>query len=510
MGGVIYALTTLTPPKEDVEYVDSIQEDIRWLGFEWQELHYASDYFEQLYQWAVFLIKEGLAYVDQLSAEEMRSHRGTPTEPGKNSPWRDRPIEESLDLFGRMRAGEFADGTLILRARIDMGHPNLNMRDPALYRIRHAHHHRTGDAWCIYPTYDFTHGQSDAIERITHSICTLEFENHRPLYNWLIEQLPVPSTPRQIEFARLSLTYTVMSKRKLLLLVEQGLVDGWNDPRMPTVSGLRRRGYTPESIRNFCRKIGVSKVNSTVDLALLEFSLREDLNARADRYMAVTDPVKLTITNWPEGKVEWFTAPNNPADQSAGTHEVPFSGRLWVERSDYMDDPPRKWFRLGVGREVRLKFAYYVTCTEAVKDEAGNVVEIRCTYDPLTRGGDSPDGRKVKGTLHWVSAQEGHAVPAEIRNYEPLFVKENPDEVEVGKEFTDYINPDSLSTTVGYVEPALGEALPTFPVQFLRMGYYVYDPEASRRGKTPIVFNRAVTLKDSWARVVRNKRENEA
>ncbi len=507
-----------TPTKEEVEYVDSIQEDIRWLGFDWEDrLFYASDYFEQLYLWAENLVERGLAYVDELTAEEIRDYRGTPTEPGKNSPWRDRPAEESLDLFRRMRAGDFPDGHCILRAKIDMAHPNINMRDPALYRIRHAHHHRTGDAWCIYPTYDFAHGQSDAIEGITHSICTLEFENHRPLYEWLLEHLPVPHRPRQIEFARLNLTWTVMSKRKLLRLVQEGYVDGWDDPRMPTISGLRRRGYTPQAIRDFCGRIGVSKTNSTVELSLLEFSLREDLNARAPRYMGVTDPVKLVVTNWPEGKVEWFDASTSPTDPEADTRPVPFSGELYVEREDYMEEAPRKWFRLAPGREVRLKFAYYVTCHEAVRDASGEITELRCTYDPESRGGDTPDGRKVKGTIHWVSAT--HAVPAEIRLYDTLFDRENPDEVE---DFTAAINPESLVINEGYVEPALAEIEPGESVQFLRMGYFCRDrkngPTAASRGGAADnrtgdadkpVFNRSVTLKDNWARILRNKREDE-
>ena len=493
------------PTREDVEYVDAIQEDIRWLGYHWTNRFYASDYFEQLYQWAEHLISTGRAYVDELDADQIREYRGTPTEPGRNSPWRDRPVEESLSLFRRMRGGEFPDGALILRAKIDMAHPNINMRDPALYRIRHVRHHRTGDSWCIYPTYDFAHGQSDAIEGITHSICTLEFENHRPLYNWLIEHLPVPHTPRQIEFARLNLTYTVMSKRKLLQLVNEGYVDGWDDPRMPTISGLRRRGYTPESIREFCRRIGVSKTNSTVDLALLEFALREDLNRRAFRYMAVVDPVPLTITNWPEGHVEWFEAPNSPENPEAGSRQVPFTGSLWVEREDYLDDPPKKWFRLGIGREVRLKFAYFVTCTEVKRDEEGRVTEILCTYDAETRGGDSPDGRKVKGTLHWVSRDYG--VPAEMRCYEPLFSREQPEDLAEGEVFTDHLNPHSRQTSTGYLEPALADADDDRPVQFLRMGYFVRDRDAEQGGMP--VFNRAVTLKDSWARVLRNRRENE-
>jgi glutaminyl-tRNA synthetase len=494
------------PSKEDVEYVDSIQRDIRWLGFDWEDrVFFASDYFEQLYRWAEFLIENGYAYVDELSAEEIRAYRGTPTEPGKDSPYRNRPVGESIDLFRRMREGEFPDGAMILRAKIDMAHPNINMRDPAMYRIRHAHHHRTGNEWCIYPTYDFAHGQSDAIEGITHSICTLEFENHRPLYDWFIEKLPVPHTPRQIEFARLNLTYTVMSKRKLLRLVQEQFVDGWDDPRMPTVSGLRRRGYTPESIRNFCRRIGVSKTNSTVDLALLEFSLREDLNVRANRYMAVTDPIKLTITNWPEGQVDWFEAVNNPEDEAAGTRKIPFTGNLYVEREDFLEDPPKKWFRLAPGKEVRLKYAYFVRCNEVVKDGNGEVTELLCTYDPESKGGESPDGRKVKGTLHWVTRE--HARPAEIRFYESLFDREDPEDVGADEDFTVALNPDSLRTTEGYVEPALAEVPAGESVQFLRIGYFCGDLKYSSTDH--LVFNRAVTLKDSWARLVRNKRENE-
>ncbi len=494
------------PTKEDVEYVESIQEDIRWLGFDWEDrMYFASDYFEQLYQWAEYLVTHGLAYVDELNAEQIREYRGTPTKAGKNSPFRDRPAEESLYLLRRMRGGEFPDGAMILRARIDMAHSNINMRDPALYRIRHARHHRTGTEWCIYPTYDFAHGQSDAIEGITHSICTLEFENHRPLYDWFIEQLPVPHTPRQIEFARLNLTYTVMSKRKLLRLVQEGFVDGWDDPRMPTISGLRRRGYTPEAIRNFCRLIGVSKTNSTVDLSLLEFSLREDLNVRARRYMAVTDPIKLTITNWPEGHVEWFDAVNNPEDDSQGSRSIPFTGNLYVERDDYLDDPPRKWFRLAKGKEVRLKHAYFVTCNDVVYDDEGNVLELLCTYDPESRGGESPDGRKVKGTLHWVTRE--HAKPAEIRFYEALFDRENPDDVEEGEDFTVALNPQSLKISRGYVEPSLAKLPEGEAVQFLRIGYFCKDRKYCTDDN--LVFNRAVTLKDSWARVLRNKRENE-
>ncbi len=494
------------PTKEDVEYVDAIQDDIRWLGFDWADrLYYASDYFEQLYEWARYLIEKGDAYVDELSADEIREYRGTPTQAGKNSPWRDRPAQESLDLFAEMRDGKHPDGSYIVRAKIDMAHPNINMRDPALYRIRHAHHHRTGDAWCIYPTYDFAHGQSDAIEGITHSICTLEFENHRPLYDWLVQHLPVPTTPRQIEFARLNLTYTVMSKRKLLRLVEEGFVDGWDDPRMPTISGMRRRGYPAAAIRAFCARIGVSKTNSVVDLALLEFSVREELNARASRYMGVVNPIKLTITNWPEGKVEWFTAENNPEDSSAGTHDIPFSGELYVERDDYQDDPPRKWFRLAPGKEVRLKYAYYVTCDDVRRDENGEVVELLCSYDPSSRGGDSPDGRKIKGTLHWASRP--HAIAAEVRLYQPLFDREDPEDGGEDYDFTESINPDSVQITRGFVEPALADVAVGEPVQFLRTGYFVKDSRYSS-DELP-VFNRTVGLRDSWARVVRNKRENE-
>lgn len=492
------------PSKEEVEYVESIQEDISWLGFTWDELHFASDYFEQLYTWALHLIDVGLAYVDELSPDQIREYRGTPTEPGRNSPWRDRPVAENRDMFVRMRNGEFPDGHCILRAKIDMAHPNINMRDPALYRIRHAHHHRTGDAWCIYPTYDFTHGQSDALEGITHSICTLEFENHRPLYEWLLANLPVPHTPRQIEFARLNLTWTVMSKRKLLRLVQEGLVDGWDDPRMPTISGMRRRGYTPEGIREFCRRIGVSKTNSTVDLALLEFAQREDLNARAKRFMGVVDPVKLTITNWPAGHVEWFDASTSPDPQDTHTRRVPCTGTLWVEREDFVQDPPKKWFRLAPGKEVRLKFAYYVTCTDAIYNDAGEVTEILCTYDPESRGGETADQRKVKGTIHWVA--QDHGVPASFVLLETLFTREDPENPEV-EDFTTLINPDSARVSEGFVEPALTQLPLSETVQLLRIGYFCRDT----RRDTPDhpVFNRTVTLKDSWARVVRNNRENE-
>src|SRR3954447_12669580 len=430
------------PTKEDVEYVDAIREDVEWLGFKWDALLFASDYFERLYQFAVQLIGRGQAYVDSLNADEIRAYRGTLTEPGRNSTYRDRPIEENLDLFARMRAGEFPDGAHVLRARIDMASPNLNMRDPALYRIRHASHHRTGDAWCIYPMYDFAHPLSDALERITHSLCTLEFEDHRPLYDWLVNTVIEGDKPRQIEFARLNLNYTLMSKRKLLQLVQQGHVSGWNDPRMPTISGLRRRGYTPEAIRDFCGRIGVAKKENVIDVAQLEHSIREDLNRRAPRAMAVLRPLKVVITNYPEGQVEYVDVINNPEDPAAGTRKVPFSRELFFERDDFREDPPKKFFRLSPGREVRLRCAYFITCTEVIKDAAGEVVELRCLYDPATRGGDAPDGRRVKATLHWVSA--AHAVPVEVRLYDRLFSVEDPERAAEGKTFLDFLNPESL------------------------------------------------------------------
>src|SRR6187399_2949351 len=427
------------PVKEDVEYVDSIQEDVRWLGFDWADhLFYASDYFEEMYHYAERLITAGLAYVDGLTADEIREYRGTLTEPGRNSPDRSRPPAESLDLFRRMRAGEFPDGTHVLRARIDMASGNINMRDPTLYRIRHATHHRTGDAWPIYPTYDYAHPISDAIEGITHSLCTLEFEDHRPLYDWLLANLPVPSRPQQIEFARLNLTYTVMSKRKLLQLVEEGHVSGWDDPRMPTITGLRRRGYTPESIRDFCRRIGVAKKENVIDMAQLEFSVREDLNRRAPRVMAVLRPLKVVLTNYPEGQVEEVDVINNPEDPSAGTRKVPFSRVLYIEQDDFKEDPPKKFFRLSPQKEVRLRYGYFITCTRVVKNEQGEVVEVHCTYDPATRGGNAPDGRKVKATIHWVSA--AHAIDAEVRVYDNLFSKENPNDVPEGQDFTANLN----------------------------------------------------------------------
>jgi glutaminyl-tRNA synthetase len=482
------------PVKEDVEYVDSIKEDVRWLGFEWDSLHFASDYFEQLYEYAVDLIARGKAYVDSQSADEVRRCRGTLTEPGLDSPYRTRTAAENLDLFKRMRAGEFPDGSHVLRATIDMASPNINMRDPVLYRIRRAHHHRTGDAWCIYPMYDFAHPPSDAIEQITHSLCTLEYEDHRPLYDWLIDTLPVPARPRQIEFARLNLTYTVMSKRKLLELVQEGRVNGWDDPRMPTLVGMRRRGYTPEAIRNFCERIGVAKRENLIDVALLEHAVREDLNKRTPRVMGVLRPLRVVIENFPEGTTELVDVVNNPEDPEAGTRQVPFSRVLYLEQDDFREDPPKKYFRLAPGREVRLRCAYFITCTGVVKDPAsGEVIELRCTYDPATRGGDAPDGRKVKATLHWVSA--AHAVDADVRLYDRLFRSEEPDKS--GDYHVD-LNPGSLEVvTDAKVEPSAAAAAPGTRFQFERLGYFSVDPD-SAAGKP--VFNRTVTLKDSWAR----------
>ncbi|GAB4457817.1 MAG: glutamine--tRNA ligase/YqeY domain fusion protein [Anaerolineae bacterium] len=488
------------PVKEEQEYIDAIKEDVRWLGFQWDgpEL-YASDYFEQLYQWAIQLIKAGKAYVDSLSAEEIREYRGTLTEPGKDSPYRNRSVEENLALFERMKNGEFPDGSHVLRAKIDMTSGNLNMRDPVMYRILHAEHPRTGNQWCIYPMYDWAHGQSDSIESITHSICTLEFEDHRPLYDWFVEQLGIYA-PQQIEFARLNLTYTVMSKRRLLRLVRDGFVRGWDDPRMPTISGLRRRGFTPEAIRDFAERVGVAKNDSTVDYALLEYHVRQDLNKRARRAMAVLNPLKVIITNYPEGQVEEMEAVNNPEEPAAGTRLVPFSREVYIEREDFMENPPKKFFRLAPGREVRLMHAYYITCTDVVKDADGNVVELRCTYDPATKGGDSPDGRKVKGTLHWVSAR--HAVNAEVRLYDYLFTKPDPNNVPDGQDFTDFINPDSLVVQGGCkLEPSLAQASPGDRFQFLRNGYFVVDADSTDGG---LVFNRTATLRDTWAKIQRN------
>ncbi len=488
------------PSKEEVEYVESIKSDVRWLGFDWGErLFFTSDYFDQLYQYAVQLIKDGKAYVCSLSPDEIREYRGTLTQPGKDSPYRTRPVEENLDLFERMRAGEFQDGTHVLRAKMDMASPNLNMRDPTIYRIRKVPHHRTGDKWCIYPMYDFSHCLSDSIEGITHSVCTLEFEDNRPLYDWVLDELDVDCHPQQIEFARLNLTYTVMSKRKLVELVEHGLVSGWDDPRMPTLAGMRRRGFTPESIRNFCDRIGVAKRDSTVDMALLEHCVREDLNKRAPRVMGVLRPLRIVIDNYPEGQVEELEAINNPEDASMGTREVPFSRVLYIERDDFREDPPKKFFRLAPGREVRLRYAYYVTCVGVVKDEqTGEVVELHCTYDPETRGGWSQDGRKVRGTLHWVSA--AHALEAEVRLYDRLLVKENPGAEKDGPDFKAYLNPDSLETlTSCYVEPSLAGAGPGSRYQFERLGYFCVDSvDSPAKG---LVFNRIVTLRDSWAKI---------
>ena len=490
------------PAKEEVEYVESIQEDVRWLGFDWgDKLFYASDYFERLYQYAVQLIKEGKAYVDSLSADEVRKYRGTLTEPGKDSPYRTRSVAENLDLFARMRAGECADGAHVLRAKIDMASPNVNMRDPVMYRSLRVPHHRTGDTWCIYPMYDFTHCLSDSIEGITHSICTLEFEDHRPLYDWFLDELRVACHPQQIEFARLNLTYTVMSKRKLLELVEKGHVSGWDDPRMPTLAGLRRRGYTPEAIRTFCERIGVAKRNSTVDMALLEHHLREDLNKRARRVLAVLRPLRVVIDNYPEGQVEELEAVNNPEDPSMGTRKVPFSRVLYIDRDDFREDPPKKFFRLAPGREVRLRYAYLITCVGVVKDErTGEVVELHCTYDPETRSGSSAEGRKVKATLHWVSA--AHALPAEVRLYDSLFTTPNPGEAE---DFTAVLNPNSLETLSSCrVEPSLAGAAPGSRYQFERQGYFCVDAEASA-GR--LVFNRTVSLKDEWAKIERGQQQ---
>ncbi len=485
------------PTKEEVEYVESIREDIRWLGFDWGDReYYASDYFEQLYQWAIQLIKAGKAYVCDLSAEEIRQYRGTLTEPGRESPYRNRSVEENLDLFQRMRAGEFPEGSRTLRAKIDMASPNLNMRDPVMYRIIYATHHRTGDKWCIYPTYDWAHGQCDSIEGITHSICTLEFENHRPLYDWFIEQLGIHH-PQQIEFARLNLTYTVMSKRKLLELVRQGYVSGWDDPRMPTICGLRRRGYTPEAIRSFARRIGVAKTDSVVDIALLEHCIREDLNKRAPRAMVVMRPLKVLIDNYPQGKVEMLDAVNNPEDPSMGVRQVPFCREIYIEQDDFREVPPKKYYRLAPGQEVRLRWAYLITCTDVVKDPAtGQVVEVHCTYDPATRGGDTPDGRKVRGTIHWVSAP--HAIKAEARLYEHLFTKPDPDDAPEGLDFKANINPNSLQRVRCYAEPSLAGARPGERYQFERVGYFCVDPDS-----TPelLVFNRTVKLVDTWAKI---------
>ena len=493
------------PVKEDTEYVDAIQDDIRWLGFQWASIHYASDYFEQLYEWACLLITKGLAYVDDQSLEQIRTNRGTVTTPGVNSPWRDRTPEENLDLFKRMRNGEFADGEKVLRAKIDMSHPNMQFRDPVMYRILHAHHHRTGDKWCIYPMYDYAHGQSDSIEQITHSICTLEFDIHRPLYDWFIQQLDIyPS--HQYEFARLNINYTVMSKRKLLQLVKENHVNGWDDPRMPTICGFRRRGYTPESIRNFCERVGVAKRDNVIDYSLLEFSIREHLNKVAPRRMAVINPLKVVVDNYPDGEVEMLPAINNPENPADGTRLVPFSKVLYIEQDDFMENPPKKYFRMAIGQEVRLRYAYFLTATSVEKDSDGNVICVHCTYDPATRGGDAPDGRKVKGTIHWVSAE--HAVDAEVRMFDRLFSVPEPDVAPEGKTFLDNINPDSLKVVQhAKLEPELAKETEMhvengveapLRFQFERMGYFCTDKDSTPEHP---VFNRTCTLKDSWAKI---------
>jgi glutaminyl-tRNA synthetase len=484
------------PTKEDVEYVDSIQEDVRWLGFQWDGLYYASDYFEQLYQWGEQLIRDGLAYVDSQPAEVISKQRGTISQPGIESPFRNRSVDENLGMFRRMRAGEFADGAHVLRAKIDMAESHLMMRDPILYRIRHAHHHRTGDKWCIYPMYDYTHGECDSIERVTHSICTLEFETHRILYDWFIEKLGIfPS--RQYEFARLNLSYTIMSKRRLLELVQGNHVSGWDDPRMPTLCGLRRRGYTPEAIRAFCDRIGVARFNSMIEVSWLEDALRDDLNKRAPRAMAVLRPLKVVIENWPEGQVEWLDAVNNPEDASAGTRKVPFSKTLYLEQEDFLENPPKQFFRLAPGREVRLRYGYFITCQQAIKNDKGEVVELRCTYDPATRGGNAPDGRKVKATLHWVSAE--HAIPAEVRLYDHLCRQPDPNDVPVGVDWKSTLNPNSLEVIEqAWLEPSLASAVPGSKHQFERLGYFCVDAKDSAPHR--LVFNRAVTLRDSWAK----------
>ncbi len=486
------------PTKEEVEYVESIKQDIQWLGFNWGDRElYASDYFEQLYQWAIKLIQKGKAYVDDLTADEVRAYRGTLTEAGKESPYRNRSVDENLDLFERMHKGEFPDGSRVLRAKIDMSSNNLNFRDPILYRILHESHHRTGDQWCIYPMYDYAHGQCDSIEKITHSICTLEFEDHRPLYDWFLDELEIYH-PQQIEFARLNVNYTVLSKRKLLRLVQEKYVSGWDDPRMPTISGMRRRGYTPEAIREFATRVGVAKANSTVDIALLEHCLREDLNKRAPRVMAVLNPLRVVIDNYPEDLVEEVDAINNPEDLSSGTRKLPFSRVLYIEQDDFRENPPPKYYRLSPGREVRLRYSYFITCTDVVKDNNGNIKEIHCTYDPATRGGDAPDGRKVKATLHWVSA--AHALDAEVRLYDRLFTKENPDDVEEGQTFLSNLNLNSLIVLQGCkIEPSLANATPGKAFQFERLGYYCLDSRDSRPGMP--VFNRAVQLRDTWAKI---------
>ncbi|MEW6515916.1 MAG: glutamine--tRNA ligase/YqeY domain fusion protein [candidate division FCPU426 bacterium] len=499
-GGVCHLrFDDTNPEKEEIEYIESIKRDVQWLGFDWgPHLYHAADYFEQFYAFAIELVRKGLAYVDHLTPDEIRVYRGTLTEPGKNSPHRNRSAEENLDLLERMRKGEFPDETCVLRAKIDMAHPNITMRDPTLYRIKHISHHRTGDAWCIYPMYDFAHCLSDAIENITHSLCTLEFEDRRPLYDWVLDHVTAPCHPQQIEFARLELTYTVLSKRKLLQLVKENIVRGWDDPRMPTLSGIRRRGYTPEAIRSFCHAIGMDKTNSIVDISVLENHVRDDLNQRAQRVMAVLRPLRVVIENYPEGQVEEFEAENNPEDPKAGTRRLPFSREIYIERDDFSENPPKGFFRLSPGKEVRLKFAYYITCQQVIKDEtSGEIVELRCTYDPASRGGGTPDNRKVQGTLHWVSVS--HALEAEVRLYDHLFSKPNPDDVAPGQDYKNNLNPNSLVVRSSCkVEPRLASALPGDHFQFLRLGYFCLDPDS---GNGHWVFNRTVSLKDTWAKI---------
>ena len=490
------------PVTEEVEYVESIREDIHWLGFDWENREfYASDYFGQLYEWAILLIKKGLAYVDDCSADEVAESRGTPTRPGKESPFKKRSIEDNLDLFTRMSKGEFPDGTKVLRAKIDMASPNMHLRDPVMYRIKHAVHHRTGEKWCIYPMYDYAHGQSDFIEGITHSICTLEFEVHRPLYDWFLDNIIDDpqvklSRTRQYEFARLNLNYTVMSKRMLLMLVKEKYVNGWDDPRMPTISGLRRRGYTPESIRDFADRVGVAKRENVIDMGLLEFCIREDLNKKAGRILTVVHPLKVVIENYPEGQTEELEAINNPEDESMGTRKLPFSRIIYIEKDDFMEDPPKKYFRLSPGSEVRLRYAYFMKCNDVIKDKNGDILELRCTYDPESKGGKSPDGRKVKGTIHWVSVQ--HAIEAEIRLYDRLFLQEDPTEVQEGQTFTDNLNPDSLKVVKGFTEPFARGSKPFDKFQFERLGYFCVDPDSD---SNRLIFNRTVTLRDSWAKI---------
>jgi glutaminyl-tRNA synthetase len=489
------------PVKEDVEFVESIKHDIKWIGYQWGQELYASDYFPQLYEMAIDLIKRGKAYVCDLTADEMREYRGTLTEPGKDSPYRNRSVEENLDLFQRMHDGEFPDGARTLRAKIDMASPNINMRDPVMYRIKHATHHRTGDQWCIYPMYDFAHGQSDSIEGVTHSLCDLAYEDHRPLYDWYLDQLEVYH-PRQIEFARLVMTYTVLSKRYLKHLVDEGYVRGWDDPRMPTLAGLRRRGYPPEAIRAFIDQIGVAKANSVVDIEMLEHFVRQDLNKTAPRVMSVLDPLKVVITNYPEGHVDELEAINNPEDESAGTRIVPFSRELYIERGDFMQDPPRKFYRLAPGREVRLRYAYFVTCTDVIKNENGEIIELHCTYDPATRGGDAPDGRRVKATLHWVSAQ--HAIEAEVREYDRLFATPDPMDVPEGTDFVTNLTPDSLKISTCQIEPSVQDAAPGTRYQFERKGYYCVDPDSTPEH---LVFNQTISLRDSWAKIQESRKK---